>query len=404
VGSRAQQPANGSRDSDKGPGDSTDRILVVDDQPEVLTVVSRILRKRGFTVSEAADGQAALAQLDQHAFAVVLSDINMPGMDGLQLLRAVREKDLDLPVILMTAVPEIDSAAQAVEYGALRYLTKPLDLNALVDAVRHGIQLRKLGLLKREALAQVGRVTGSAGDRAGLEAQFALGLGGLWMAYQPIISLSGRRLFAYEALLRTEEPTLGNPPTFFETAERLEQLHVLGRRIRSKVTEDLVGLHRGTQLFVNLHPHDLLDDDLFSVERDFARFATRMVLEITERVALEPIPDVRGRVARLRDMGFRIAVDDLGAGFAGLSSLVQLRPDVVKFDMGLVRNIHADPIKQRLVGDMTALCRDMGMLAIAEGIETPAERDTIAELGCDLVQGNLFAPAGRPFVEPRWPG
>jgi EAL domain-containing protein (putative c-di-GMP-specific phosphodiesterase class I) len=153
----------------------------------------------------------------------------------------------------------------------------------------------------------------------------------------------------------------------------------------------------GAMLFVNLHSNDLLDDELFDSTRPLARIASQVVLEITERASLSHIRDVQARVARLREMGFRIAVDDLGAGYAGLTSFAQLEPEVVKLDMSLVRNVHAQPTKQTLVRTMIAMCHELGMQVVAEGIETAEERDAIVAAGCDLMQGYFFAKPGQPF-------
>jgi EAL domain-containing protein (putative c-di-GMP-specific phosphodiesterase class I) len=105
------------------------------------------------------------------------------------------------------------------------------------------------------------------------------------------------------------------------------------------------------------------------------------------------------RASRLRKLGYRIAIDDLGAGYAGLNYFAQLTPEVVKIDMALVRNIDRETIKQRLVGSLVNLCRGLDMLVVAEGVETADECNTIVELGCDLLQGYLFARPGRPFPE-----
>jgi EAL domain-containing protein (putative c-di-GMP-specific phosphodiesterase class I) len=133
-----------------------------------------------------------------------------------------------------------------------------------------------------------------------------------------------------------------------------------------------------------------------------ARLAPRIVLEITERASLDKVSEVQTRVARLRDLGFRVAVDDLGAGYAGLSSFVQLQPEFVKFDMTLVRGIDRDPVKRKLVQSMTALCEDMNLRVVAEGVETAEERDSLVDLGCEFLQGYRFARPGPPFVEPAW--
>ena len=127
-----------------------------------------------------------------------------------------------------------------------------------------------------------------------------------------------------------------------------------------------------------------------------------MVLEVTERAGLDDVKDARTRVEKLKKMGFRIAVDDLGAGHAGLASISQLEPDIVKLDMSLVRNVHNEPIKLRLVRSIVSTCREMGFEVIAEGVETPEERDALAEVGLDIMQGYLFAVPARGFLPPKF--
>jgi EAL domain-containing protein (putative c-di-GMP-specific phosphodiesterase class I) len=157
-----------------------------------------------------------------------------------------------------------------------------------------------------------------------------------------------------------------------------------------------------TDIFVNLHSSDLQDELLFSASAPLTAFASRVVLEITERVSLTHIGDVPTRIRRLQDLGYRIAIDDLGAGYAGLSYFALLSPNVVKLDITLIRGVHEHPIKRKLVGSLTSLCKDLGMMVVAEGIETAQERDTVLELGCDLLQGFLFARPGEPFPKAEW--
>src|SRR5664279_4081441 len=102
------------------------RILLVDDDAAVLRVTQRRLEKAGHQVVACAGGAEALAILADQAFDVMVSDIQMPGVSGLALLRAVREHDLDLPVVLVTGNPGVKSATDAVGYGAFRYMIKPL--------------------------------------------------------------------------------------------------------------------------------------------------------------------------------------------------------------------------------------------------------------------------------------
>src|SRR5262249_55449308 len=140
----------------------------------------------------------------------------------------------------------------------------------------------------------------------------------------------------------------------------------------------------------------------FARAQAFSAIAPRVVLEITERAALDEIKDVRSRVARLRELGFRIALDDLGAGYAGLTAFAHLEPEIVKLDRELIRNLHAEPTKRKVVASMTGLCHDLGMLVVAEGVEVVEERDCLQELGCELLQGYLFARPAWPAPQVTW--
>jgi EAL domain-containing protein (putative c-di-GMP-specific phosphodiesterase class I) len=375
------------------------RILVVDDDEVLVRSYARTLSAEGYEVEVSLDGQSAIDAVKTTALDVVLSDIDMPRLGGVALLELIRAHDLDIPVILITGSPSLETAVAAVEHGALRYLTKPVDPNKLRAVTADAVRLHRLARAKRSALDLAGGLDRLVGDRAGLVASFGNALDSLWMAYQPIVSWSRREVFGFEALLRSQESALPHPGAILDAAERLERLPDLGRAIRARAAEPAGRMPKHAVLFVNLHTHDLLDDQLFDRARPLARIAEQVVLEITERASLHHIRDVQARVSRLRDMGFRIAVDDLGAGYAGLTSFAHLEPEVVKLDMSLVRNVHAQPTKQTLVRTMIAMCHELGMQVVAEGIETPEERDAIVEAGCDLMQGYLFARPGPAFPD-----
>jgi EAL domain-containing protein (putative c-di-GMP-specific phosphodiesterase class I) len=125
-----------------------------------------------------------------------------------------------------------------------------------------------------------------------------------------------------------------------------------------------------------------------------------VVLEITERTSLDTFRDLAARIALLRQMGFRIALDDLGAGYAGLTSFTSLEPEFIKLDMSLVREIHDDRTKQKIVRAMVNLCHDMGKQIIAEGVETREEHDALVALGCDFLQGYFFGRPAKTFAPP----
>jgi EAL domain-containing protein (putative c-di-GMP-specific phosphodiesterase class I) len=377
--------------------DDRPEVLVVDDDEALLRIMSIVLSRKGFRVETAPNGLAAMQALEKHAFDVILCDVDMPQMSGLALLETVRTRDLDVPVVLITGAPSVDAAMAAMEHGALRYLAKPVDAEVLLKVVNDAVRLHRLATAKREAMELTGGVERFAGDRAGLAGRFDQALDTFFMAYQPIVSWSQREVFGYEALLRSREPSLPHPGAMLDAAERLGRVHELGRRIRSKAVEPLGRLPKAVVLFLNLHPSDLLDEELFATDTALAHVADRVVLEITERASLDGVRDVRARIDSLRKLGFRIAIDDLGAGYAGLTSFALLDPNVVKLDMALVRDLHKEPTKRTLVRTMIAMSKELGILVTGEGIETIEERDELARAGCDLMQGYLFGRPGEAF-------
>jgi EAL domain-containing protein (putative c-di-GMP-specific phosphodiesterase class I) len=378
------------------------RVLVADDEDALRRAIGRILQNAGFEVEAVEDGLQATERLSKGPFDAVLTDVRMPGMSGIGVLRVVRERDLELPVLLMTGAPDVESAVEALRYGASDYITKPIDSEVLIRKVRRAVDMNWLAKAKRQAMRVLGSNLPEAGDRAGLDVTLDRALESLWLAYQPIVEMSSRTVFGYEALLRSTEASLPNPGAVLDAAEQLGRLDDVGRAVRRKAPAPMDGISPSTLLFVNLHSADLEDESLVSPDSPLTAIASRVVLEITERASLDHVKDVRSKVAELRSLGFRIAIDDLGAGYAGLTSFAQLEPEFVKLDMTLVRGVHQNSVKAKLVQSMTDLCKDMGIRVVAEGIEVPEERDAIVGMGCDLLQGYLLAKPGKPFPDVAW--
>lgn len=380
-------PSNGGSNKESILG----RLLVVDDEPAVLRLLERILTRAGHEIVATTSADEALSRIESERFDMLITDLRMPGRDGLDLLRAVRARSLDVPVVFLTGQPSIDSARGAVEHGAFRYLLKPIASEELLRTVRDALYAR-----------QMIRATDPMGSRKELERVFQNALDTLWIAFQPIISADLRQTYGFEALMRTEEPSLPHPGAVLDAAEKLGNLHLLGRTIRARIAEAIEHVPRGPVFFVNVHPVDLADADFFDATAPLSRQAHRVVLEITERTTLEGIAELESRLTRLRQLGYRIAVDDLGAGYAGLSYFASVRPDLVKLDMSLVRGIDRDPVKQRVVLALANLGRSMGIEVVGEGVETKSERDMLVRLQCTHLQGFLFAKPGPAFPSATW--
>jgi EAL domain-containing protein (putative c-di-GMP-specific phosphodiesterase class I) len=377
-------------------------VLLVDDDPAILRAFRRALTAQGHRVVCADDGAKVPALIRAQEFDAIVSDIGMAGLDGFGVLCEVHAHDPDLPVVLVTGGASLDSAVRALDLGAHRFLLKPLDPDVLTSAVHAAVAHRHEALAARRACELAAEMHRRAVERSQLSDDLSLAIDGLWMAFQPIVRRSERDLYGYEALVRSAHAPLSRPDELLKAAEQLGRLGELGRAIHARVARAARGAPEGAAILVNLHPWDLRDDSLLAAGTPLAEMADRVVLEITERASLENIPDLRPRIDALRRLGFRIAVDDLGAGYAGLTCVADIAPDIVKIDMSLIRGVDRDPTRRRLVRAIADLSRELGIRTVAEGVETAAERDALAELGCDLMQGFLFGRPAPAFVVPNF--
>lgn len=364
------------------------RVLVVDDERFIREVLADFLGMEGYQVRTAEDGAAASKELDRSKYDVVITDLKMPNMGGLDLLREIERKSPEAVTIVMTGFGTVETAIDAMKRGAHDYVLKPFKVEQVLEIVRQGLEARSNGTGPHSRRAQVDSA------RKELSERFSRMMDTLWLAYHPIVTVDGG-IYGYEALMRSEEPSFPDPSSVLSAAEDLDQLHALGRRIRDRAVEGFKEAPEGAHLFVNLHPADLMDSQLFSASAPLSKIAPRVVLEITERASLEKLDDVPGRVASLRALGFRVAIDDLGAGYAGLGSFTELEPDIVKLDMSLVRGVHLHRTKEKVILSMMSLARELGTTVVAEGVETEEERAKLTEIGCDLLQGFFFAKPRR---------
>ncbi|GJE10415.1 MULTISPECIES: EAL domain-containing protein [Methylobacterium] len=221
------------------------------------------------------------------------------------------------------------------------------------------------------------------------------------MAFQPILDLTDGSVWAYEALVRgpSGEPayTVLDRVTDenryqFDQAARVRAIELAGRLFpRDSVT----------RLSINFMPNAVYEPvaciraSLEAARRvDFSH--RRLMFEFTEQERFRDIAHVTRIVAAYRQQGFLTALDDFGAGFAGLSLLANFRPDLIKIDMDLLRGIDTDAGRHAIVSGVVAIARDLGVTVLAEGVETAAELDVLRGLGIALVQGYLFA---KPMLE-----
>ncbi len=222
--------------------------------------------------------------------------------------------------------------------------------------------------------------------------------------FQPILDPHGRGILGYEALSRGPSTSrLHSPLELFAAALRenctvaLEEC-CLGRAIQRFRAAGLQG-----RLFLNISPFTLLASQslpnrLSNLLAKLGLPASRCVLEITEQSLVDDYAAIRRALDALRDIGCEIAVDDLGAGYSGLKTWSELRPDYVKIDRYFVSDIHTDGVKAEILRSIVEMSRAIGSRVVAEGVETAEECTELLDIGVDYLQGYYF---GRPQADPK---
>ena len=223
--------------------------------------------------------------------------------------------------------------------------------------------------------------------------------------FQPIVlAAAPTKVFAYECLLRGRDADGKSVPPgrIFETARGAELLFQVDRAARLTAIRDASRQSVTTPIFINFNPTSIYDP-AFCLRTTIKAIADagitpdRVVFEIVESDAVNDTAHLQNIVKFYRQRGFRIALDDLGAGYGSLNLLTLLRPDFVKFDRELVRGVDADPYKQKVLAKLAEMARELGIHTLAEGVETEGEYRYLATQGLEYLQGFFFArPASPP--------
>jgi EAL domain-containing protein (putative c-di-GMP-specific phosphodiesterase class I) len=220
------------------------------------------------------------------------------------------------------------------------------------------------------------------------------------MAFQPIVNVSTQTVFAYEALVRGKDgPAPGQVLAQIADHNR----YAFDQVCRTTAIELAAGLDMaatGANLSINFLPNAVYEPRACIRATLAAAMRTgfpvnKIIFEFTESEAMDA-DHILNILRSYRAMGFKTAIDDFGAGYAGLGLLTLFQPDIVKLDMALIRDIDTDPVKRTIVRNTLNMLRDLGVEPVCEGVETPAEQDVLRDLGVDLMQGYLLA---RPALE-----
>ncbi len=368
------------------------RVLVVDDDHVVLSSVVRVLQGAGHEVHAETLGEASLDVANRQPFDAAIVDYNLHKMTGLEVLQKLRDIQPRCVRMLMTGELVLPLVVTAVNVGKVsRVIEKPFSANLLVETLEDAVdgQRRLTDMLQNHSSPSAVK------ERRMLSE--CIGGGALRLALQPIVSAGAKEVVGYEMLLRSSHPSLSGPVEVLAAAERHGMLRELGNVVVARSAEWLMRLPSDIRLFLNVHPGELSDPASLCTRMEVLQmWAPRVVLEITERSRMNASFSWERALERIKQMGFRIAVDDLGSGYSALSMLAELQPDYLKVDMSIVRDVDNDTHKRRLVDLLCSFAEATDSKVVAEGVETASEASALEEAGVQLLQGFLF---GMPQTE-----
>lgn len=386
-------------------------VLVVDDHASNIALLELLLRGAGVrTVESLTDAREVVSRCLELQPDLVLLDLHMPHMDGCEVLAALQAaipSDTYLPVLVLTADDSAAARKEALDAGAKDFVIKPFDHVETLLRVRN---LLETGALYRAVKSHNARLQAELDERGAQErrteaarharrtrVEAVLRDRALSMAFQPILDLRDGALLGVEALARFDCEPYRPPNEWFEEAA------AVGLGVELELEAVAAALRQMDQLpveafmSVNVSAAAAVRPELEAILAQVP--GRRLILELTEHSRVEDYEPLLAAMDGHRLQGVRIAVDDAGAGHAGLRHILRLRPDIIKLDNELARDIDADPVRRALAGSLVTFADEIGAVVVAEGIETEAELATLRSLAVPWGQGYHLGRPG-PLPEP----
>jgi EAL domain-containing protein (putative c-di-GMP-specific phosphodiesterase class I) len=378
------------------------RVLIIDDNVANIQLLVSVLERAGLhNIISATSGRTGLDLARNTELDLVLLDLHMPRMDGYAVLEELASTSTSkyLPILVLTADNTKESAHRALSLGARDFLTKPFDSTEVTLRVRNLLETRFLYLTLRqhnEALAdelerrlEVERTVERDSNERYERIEKMLFGDEMSLVFQPIVDVLSREIVGMEALSRFAAEPLRSPDLWFIEASSVGLGPELEMKAVSAAVDELERLPAQSFLAVNVSPELVMSGKLESlVERGICE---RLVLELTEHVAVDDYDPIRREIAPLRDRGARVAIDDAGAGFASLRHILLLRPEIIKLDRSLTHGVDEDPVRRALAASLVSFASDVGAHLVAEGVETEGELSTLRVIGAEWVQGYHIA-------------
>jgi EAL domain-containing protein (putative c-di-GMP-specific phosphodiesterase class I)/AmiR/NasT family two-component response regulator len=386
-------------------------LLVVDDNIVQRIQVVALCRELGIEmIYEAGSGAEALALLSMLVLPpdIALVDLEMPGMDGVELIESLHERGLSIPLVVVSSrevvlINTVETMARNLGIPVVAGIRKPLRREALAAAFDSWDRER----------APLDDDTGHvpALPIAPEELEAAIASGAIAVHYQPKVDMARGVVCGVEALARWTHPVHGEirPDHFVQLAEREGMIHALTLSVlRQAFGVAALWNERGLQLTmaVNLSPR-LLEDpalvrELSALLDEHGLEAHQVVLEITESSVVDCMGVALGVLARLRLKGFGLSIDDYGTGFSSMQQLARIPFSELKIDRGFVHGAHQRTNLRVILQSALDMSRQLGLVTVAEGIETLADWQLVRDSGCGVGQGFLVSPAMPAPALPDW--
>jgi EAL domain-containing protein (putative c-di-GMP-specific phosphodiesterase class I) len=359
----------------------SNRLLVVDDDPGIGRLIKRVAEGSGFDVAVRGDPRVLGKTARSWHPAIIIMDLQMPGVDGIELLRDLAADKSSAQVILTSGV-DGKVLESALQLGRERGLS-------MVGMLQKPIRLETL----RELL---GTVKPIAQSLLATDLAEAIAADQLFLEYQPKLDCRLGRISGVEALVRWRHPSLGivRPDQFIALAEETDLIHRLTDWVvASAARQAAAWRHENLALgiAVNISTKDLENLDLPErLHRHCEQVAVDpalMTLELTESNAMREPVQMRDVLTRLRLKGFELSIDDFGTGYSSLVQLQRMPFSEIKIDRSFVAQMMDNTGCRVIVEIIIDLARKLGLTSVAEGVEGEAALESLTAMGCDIAQG-----------------
>jgi EAL domain-containing protein (putative c-di-GMP-specific phosphodiesterase class I)/DNA-binding NarL/FixJ family response regulator len=382
----------------KAPDPTTTGIVLLDDDPFMLKLLAKMLSRLGYTRVVACDcGQKALQQVSatDEVVDLIFLDINMPGMDGVEFIRRLVERQYGGSVILVSgensrileSVEKLIEAHRLIALGCLQKPVKPDELARLMSMLKPNAGHRGLTRASQHAYSAE-------------QFRAAISRGELINYYQPKVALATGEVVGMESLVRWQHPVDGLvfPDQFLGLAEEQGLLTevtrvVLGEAMMQAKAWRLAG-HQ-IPIAVNVSMDDLTALDFPDIAQALAASVgvdpRLLTLELTEGQVMRQLSTILDVLTRLSLKRFRLSIDDFGTGHSSLAQLRDLPFNELKIDRGFVHGASTDGTRAAICSASLRMAHELQMHVVGEGIEDQDDWNFLLQLGCDVGQGYFIA-------------